>query len=233
MAGLRHAGGLHPEHPRLRELVSSLNEKSYDFAALWSSQTVYGKTQDATELNHPDVGPLALVSSHLTSAPRPANSLVIYQPEPDSPSAQALTLSARSVLADDNQLVSFGVGDLPTILRFVQQPPTGCDDRGEASLREVGRHSELEMDAIALPAPLRIRSVDLLKHQFRVQPPRIVNIADPRPVGRGCIRVRRPRMREPRRRRQRRGTAERSAAALNRLWPRVRGQRPGRFRRGR
>lgn len=34
------------------------------------------------------------------------------------------------------------------------------------------------MDAVALLAPLRIRSIELLEHQLRVQPPRIVDVGD-------------------------------------------------------
>lgn len=35
------------------------------------------------------------------------------------------------------------------------------------------------MDAVALPAPLRLQSIELLEHQHRVQPPRIVDVDDP------------------------------------------------------
>src|SRR5262249_15460598 len=68
----------------------------------------------------------------------------------------------------DHQFVAFGVGDPPAILRLVKQPATGCDGRGEAHLREVRRHSELEVDAVALPAPLRLGSVEFLEHQHGV-----------------------------------------------------------------
>ncbi|MET7397143.1 helix-turn-helix transcriptional regulator [Dactylosporangium sp. NPDC005572] len=92
VAGLRHASGLDPQYLRLRELVRTLNEDSEAFAALWSSQAVYGKAQDATELEHPDVGPLSLTSQSFDVRGAPGQLLVIYQPEPESPSAQALTL---------------------------------------------------------------------------------------------------------------------------------------------
>ena len=87
--------------------------------------------------------------------------------------------NASSCAADDHQFVAFGVGDPPAILRLVEEPATGCEGRRDARLREVRRHSELEVDAVALPAPLRLRSVELLEHQHRVQPPRIVDVADP------------------------------------------------------
>ncbi|WP_250007596.1 helix-turn-helix domain-containing protein [Actinoplanes sp. M2I2] len=92
VAGLRHAHGLDPEYPRLRELVRSLSEESDAFAALWSSHAVYGKTQEATELLHPDVGPLALVSQSFDVRGAPGQILVIYQADSGSRSADALIL---------------------------------------------------------------------------------------------------------------------------------------------
>ena len=87
--------------------------------------------------------------------------------------------NASSSPTDDHHFVAFGVGDPPAILRLVKEPATGCDGRGEARLREVRRHRELEVDAVALPAPLRLQSIELLEHQHRVQPPRIVDVDDP------------------------------------------------------
>lgn len=92
VAGLRHATGVHPDYPRLRELVGALNTGSETFAALWDSHTVYGKTQDATELDHPQVGPLSLAAQSFDVRAAPGQMLVVYQPEPGSPSAEALTL---------------------------------------------------------------------------------------------------------------------------------------------
>jgi hypothetical protein len=40
--------------------------------------------------------------------------------------------------------------------RLVKEPTAGCGARGEARLREVRRHGELEVDAVALPTPLRL-----------------------------------------------------------------------------
>ncbi|GAA3091533.1 helix-turn-helix transcriptional regulator [Pseudonocardia yunnanensis] len=92
VAGLRHATGLDPHYPRLRDLVRSLTEASEDFAALWSSHTVYGKTQDANELDHPDVGTLSLTYQSFDVRGAPGQLLVIYHAVPESASAQALSL---------------------------------------------------------------------------------------------------------------------------------------------
>ncbi|MFD6988041.1 helix-turn-helix transcriptional regulator [Streptomyces sp. NPDC059943] len=92
VASLRQATGLEPHYPRLYELVDALTGASEEFAALWSSHTVYGKTRDAKELVHPDVGPLSLTYESFDVRGAPGQQAVIYHAEPGSPSAQALAL---------------------------------------------------------------------------------------------------------------------------------------------
>lgn len=92
VASLRQATGLEPHYPRLYELVGELTGMSEEFAALWSSHTVYGKTRDAKELVHPDVGPLSLTYESFDVRGAPGQQAVIYHAEPGSPSAQALAL---------------------------------------------------------------------------------------------------------------------------------------------
>ncbi|MDB1088695.1 helix-turn-helix transcriptional regulator [Streptomyces sp. ACA25] len=92
VAELRHATGLDPHYRRVHDLAGSLAGVSEEFAALWSSHTVHRKTREGKELLHPDVGALALTFQTLDVRGAPGQQLVIYQAEPGSPSAQALTL---------------------------------------------------------------------------------------------------------------------------------------------
>ncbi|HET6857607.1 MAG TPA: helix-turn-helix transcriptional regulator [Streptomyces sp.] len=92
VAHLRQAAGLEPHYPRLDELVSTLTEASEEFAALWSSHTVYGKTHAAKELIHPDVGTLVLAYESFDVRGAPGQQVVIYHARPGSPSSQALSL---------------------------------------------------------------------------------------------------------------------------------------------
>ncbi|MDJ1134457.1 helix-turn-helix transcriptional regulator [Streptomyces iconiensis] len=92
VANLRQAAGFDPDNPRLCELVRTLTEQSADFARLWDTHTVRGKTRDAKQLVHPDVGPLALTYQAFDVRDAPGQQLVIYHAEPGSPSAQALDL---------------------------------------------------------------------------------------------------------------------------------------------
>ncbi|MEU4893324.1 helix-turn-helix transcriptional regulator [Streptomyces sp. NPDC044780] len=92
VANLRHAAGYEPDNPRLRELVDTLTRSSADFARLWDSHTVRGKTHEAKRFLHPDVGPLTLDYQAFDVREAPGQQLVIYHAEPGSSSAEALHL---------------------------------------------------------------------------------------------------------------------------------------------
>ncbi|MFG2985742.1 helix-turn-helix transcriptional regulator [Streptomyces sp. NPDC048258] len=89
---LRQAAGLDPDNPRLRSLVRDLTEHSADFTRLWNTHAVRGKTSDVKHCLHPDVGPLTLTYQAFDVREAPGQQLVVYQAEPATPSAQALTL---------------------------------------------------------------------------------------------------------------------------------------------
>ena len=91
VANLRAAAGAHSEDPRLRHLVRTL-ETSEEFATLWRSHAVQGKTHGSKELHHPAVGALTLNYQAFDVRSAPGQQLLIYHAEPNSPSAQALSL---------------------------------------------------------------------------------------------------------------------------------------------
>ncbi|TKG71071.1 helix-turn-helix transcriptional regulator [Prauserella endophytica] len=92
VANLRVAGGHDPHDPRLAELVARLREHSDEFSALWAAHDVRGKTREAKELLHPEVGPLSLTYQAFDVRDAPGQELIVYQAEPGSPSEQALAL---------------------------------------------------------------------------------------------------------------------------------------------
>jgi transcriptional regulator with XRE-family HTH domain len=106
VANLRQSAGLDPGNPRLHALIDELCEQSTEFSALWEAHAVRGKTREAKQFHHPDVGLLTLTYQAFDVRDVPGQQLVIYHAEPGSPSAQALTLlgtigATRRQLLDD------------------------------------------------------------------------------------------------------------------------------------
>lgn len=92
VAALRAAAGSDPDHPRLTDLVGELSLHSETFRRLWGHHDVRGKTHLTKHLNHPLVGELELNFESFSINGAPGQQLVVYHAEPNTPSAEALTL---------------------------------------------------------------------------------------------------------------------------------------------
>jgi hypothetical protein len=89
VAEIRAAYGYDPDSPRIAEVVDTLGSKSPEFAELWARHEVKGKTQQAKNLAHPEVGALEIQFSAFTVNGAPHQQLVVYQAEPASSTAAA------------------------------------------------------------------------------------------------------------------------------------------------
>ncbi|MFF9063133.1 helix-turn-helix transcriptional regulator [Streptomyces sp. NPDC014882] len=97
VAELRAAYGYDPDSPRITEVVGTLCAKSPEFAELWARHEVRGKTQQAKNLAHPEVGALEIRFSAFTVNGAPHQQLVVYQAEPAGAAAAAFVeLRSRS-----------------------------------------------------------------------------------------------------------------------------------------
>ncbi|PTR27519.1 helix-turn-helix protein [Rhodococcus sp. OK519] len=103
VAALRLAVGHHPADPRLSRLVDELAAASPAFRQLWAEGHVRGKSLDAKELVHPDVGAMSLTSQAFDVRDRPGQQLLIYQAEPGSPSDRALKLLGSLTATRDQE----------------------------------------------------------------------------------------------------------------------------------
>ncbi|MET7718190.1 helix-turn-helix transcriptional regulator [Streptomyces sp. NPDC005407] len=89
VAEIRAAYGHDPDSPRITEVVETLCVKSPEFTELWARHDVKGKTRQAKNLKHPQVGDLEIQFSAFTVNEAPHQQLVVYQAEPASTTAAA------------------------------------------------------------------------------------------------------------------------------------------------
>src|SRR4051812_9399179 len=92
VGGLREAAGTDYDDPRMIELVGELSLKSEAFRTLWARHDIRQKRHETKRFRHPVVGELTLDYESLTINSAPGQQLVVYQAEPGSPSAHALSL---------------------------------------------------------------------------------------------------------------------------------------------
>ncbi|MEU3978743.1 helix-turn-helix transcriptional regulator [Streptomyces sp. NPDC026672] len=92
VCALRMDAGCYPDDPRLSALVGELSVKSTDFRRLWATHDVKEKSFGVKRFHHCLVGELSLNYESFKVTDDSDQSLVVYHPEPASPSAEALRL---------------------------------------------------------------------------------------------------------------------------------------------
>ncbi|MGN9907590.1 helix-turn-helix domain-containing protein [Phytohabitans sp. LJ34] len=88
VAALRAAAD--PHDPRTAALVAELRSHDEDFRRLWARHDVRPSRNEIKRFDHPDVGRLTLRRQSLAIAGADDQVIIVYHPEPASPSADAL-----------------------------------------------------------------------------------------------------------------------------------------------
>ncbi|GAA1869737.1 helix-turn-helix transcriptional regulator [Asanoa iriomotensis] len=94
VANLRTASGKDPYDKGLHDLVGELSTRSDDFRRRWGAHNVRTHGSGVKHFHHRIVGDLTLAYESLDLRAEPGLTMTIFSPEPDSPTAQALTLLA-------------------------------------------------------------------------------------------------------------------------------------------
>ena len=110
VAQLRAVIGDDTDDPRLAELIGELSLTSERFRKLWARHDIRRRQSATTRLNHPQLGELTLHRDKLAITGTDNLVLVIYHPEPDTLSAEALNLLAF-LTTTDHQLREAGRGE--------------------------------------------------------------------------------------------------------------------------
>lgn len=94
VANLRTAAGKDPFDKGLHDLVGELSTRSDDFRRRWGAHNVRTHGTGVKEFRHHIVGDLVLAYESMDLRAEPDLTLTIYAAEPQSPTAEALTLLA-------------------------------------------------------------------------------------------------------------------------------------------
>jgi transcriptional regulator with XRE-family HTH domain len=98
---LRAQAGRNPYDKGLTDLVGELSTRSEEFRARWAAHDVRLHRTGNKLINHPVVGRLELMYDTLELPADPGLTLLVYTAEPDSPTADALTLLASWAATND------------------------------------------------------------------------------------------------------------------------------------
>ena len=114
VAVLRSGAGPDVDDPQLAELVGELSVRSELFRRLWARHDVRRHPGGGVyRTTHPHVGDLELRYDKFTVADAEDQVLVVYQAEPGSTSAEALTL--LSSLVPDGQSAAAATSTVPRV----------------------------------------------------------------------------------------------------------------------
>lgn len=94
VAVLRAEAGRNPYDRDLSDLIGELSTRSDEFRVRWASHNVKLHRRGVKRIRHPIVGDVTIDMEVFELPADPGQTLVIYAPEPDSPSEQALALLA-------------------------------------------------------------------------------------------------------------------------------------------
>jgi MmyB-like transcription regulator ligand binding domain len=94
VAILRAEAGRDPYDRELSDLIGQLSTRSEEFRRRWAAHNVRIHTSGVKLLHHPVVGDLDLPFESFPLPADPSQSLLIYTPEPGSPTYDALSLLA-------------------------------------------------------------------------------------------------------------------------------------------
>ncbi|MEU4311484.1 helix-turn-helix transcriptional regulator [Nocardia sp. NPDC024068] len=104
VAIMRSEAGRDPHDRGLQDLVGELSTRSETFRRLWGTHDVRTHGTGTKRFRHPDAGELVLAYEELAVTAEPGLILMVYTPEPGSPSAQRLQILgswARSAYPPD------------------------------------------------------------------------------------------------------------------------------------
>ena len=101
VASFRHGFGLAPNDVRLRTVRNELLAASPAFADLWTRHDARRKSLQNKTFRHPVVGVMALTMQTFDVRSSPGQELVVYHAEPNSPSAEALSLLCSWAVTSD------------------------------------------------------------------------------------------------------------------------------------
>jgi hypothetical protein len=94
VAIMRAEAGRDPHDRALQDLVGELSTRSDTFRTLWGAHDVRTHGAGTKRFHHPIAGELTLAYEELAVTAEPGLILMIYTPEPGSPTAERLQLLA-------------------------------------------------------------------------------------------------------------------------------------------